>query len=162
MQQKLVVFRPFLWLWLFMSLLRFAFAWQNASYFESFTSNAFLYGAFFDAVTIALLSLPYAFFNFPGTWKSHRYIQLLFKGYLYLITFFILVLNTWDIAYFSYTQKRSSFSYFTHLLTGTETTSLAGEFLAEFWWLPILFIGLFYAFTNSIQRYPVSFQGKRM
>ena len=145
-----------------MSLLRFAFAWQNASYFESFTSNAFLYGAFFDAVTIALLSLPYAFFNFPGTWKSQRYIQLIFKGYLYLITFFILVLNIWDIAYFSYTQKRSSFSYFTHILTGTETSSLAGEFLAEFWWLPLLFIGLFYTFIKSIQPYPVSFQGKSM
>jgi phosphoglycerol transferase MdoB-like AlkP superfamily enzyme len=134
-----------------MSLLRLAFAWQNASYFKTFSTTTFLYGAFFDAVTIALLSLPYALLSFPGSWKSKQIVKYVGKLYICLITIFILVLNTWDIAYFSYTQKRSSLSYFTHLLAGTETSSLAGEFLAEFWWLPIVFIALFYGLIRSFK-----------
>ena len=137
-----------------MSILRLAFTWQNASFFESLQLGSFVYGALFDAVTIALLALPYAFFSMPLQWKASKFYRVLGKSYLFLIALFVLVLNTWDIAYFSYTQKRSSFSYFTHILTGTETSSLAGEFLAEFWWLPILFIILLFVFIGILQKQP--------
>ena len=139
-----------------MTILRLAFAWQNASFFESIALATFFYGALFDAVTIALLALPYAFFSFPLQWKASKFYRVVGKSYLVLITLFVFVLNTWDIAYFSYTQKRSSFSYFTHILTGTETSSLAGEFLAEFWWLPVLFIGLLFVFIRILQKQPRS------
>jgi phosphoglycerol transferase MdoB-like AlkP superfamily enzyme len=133
-----------------MSILRLAFAWQNASFFENIQLATFFYGALFDAVTLALLALPYAFFSLPLQWRASKLCRVVGKAYLVLIALFVLVLNTWDIAYFSYTQKRSSFSYFTHLLTGTETSSLAGEFLAEFWWLPILFAVLLYVFMRLL------------
>ncbi len=135
-----------------MSILRLAFAWQNASFFESLQLGSFVYGALFDAVTIALLALPFVFFSMPLPWKQNKVFVWIGKSYLVVIALFVLVLNTWDIAYFSYTQKRSSFSYFTHILTGTETSSLAGEFLAEFWWLPILFIALFFVFVGILQK----------
>jgi phosphoglycerol transferase MdoB-like AlkP superfamily enzyme len=70
-----------------------------------------------------------------------------------VLGFTILVLNSWDIAYFSYTQKRSGFSYFLHLLTGKEKSSLAGEFLLEFWWLPIVFICLLYLLWRQIKKF---------
>jgi len=137
-----------------MSILRLAFAWQNASFFESLQLGSFVYGALFDAVTIALLALPFAFFSMPLPWRQNKVFVWIGKSYLVVIALFVLVLNTWDIAYFSYTQKRSSFSYFTHILTGTETSSLAGEFLAEFWWLPILFIILLFVFIGILQKQP--------
>ncbi len=137
-----------------MSILRLAFAWQNASFFESLQLGSFVYGALFDAVTIALLALPFVFFSMPLPWKQNKVFVWIGKSYLVVIALFVLVLNTWDIAYFSYTQKRSSFSYFTHILTGTETSSLAGEFLAEFWWLPILFIILLFVFIGILQKQP--------
>lgn len=143
--------RPYIYLWFAMTILRLVFAWQNASFFESITLSGFTIGAFFDAVTIALLGLPCAVFAFPGSWKSNNFLIILYKSYLLLIGIFILTLNCWDIAYFSYTQKRSSFSYFTHLLTGTETSSLAGEFLIEFWWLPLVFIGLLFGYLKSLK-----------
>lgn len=138
-----------------MSILRFAFTWQNAAFFKQIDVQLFLVGAYFDAVTLALLGLPVFLFVNPISskfqLKAASVVNILTKTYLVLIAVLILVLNIWDIAYFSYTQKRSGFSYFIHLLTGTETSSLAGEFLKEFWWLPLLFIGLFYFLWRIIQ-----------
>ena len=57
-----------------------------------------------------------------------------------LSTLLVFVFNGWDVAYFSYTAKRTSFDYFVYMLTNTETTSLAGDFIAEFWWLIVFFI----------------------
>lgn len=127
-----------------MSLLRVAFTVQNASFFNELAASLFLTGVYFDGITVAFLGLPMLLFVNPLTslfnLKVKMVLNRLVQVYLASITLLILVLNTWDIAYFSYTQKRSGFSYFVHLLTGTETSSLAGEFLAEFWWLPILFL----------------------
>ena len=127
-----------------MSLLRVAFTVQNASFFNELAASLFVTGIYFDGITVAFLGLPMLLFVNPLTsifnLKVKMVLNRLVQIYLASITLLILVLNTWDIAYFSYTQKRSGFSYFVHLLTGTETSSLAGEFLAEFWWLPILFL----------------------
>lgn len=135
-----------------MSILRLAFVFQNASFFEHLNPSTFIYGSFFDGVTIALMSLPYVLLSFPHPWRQKRFRIWISNTYLLFIAFFILVLNTWDIAYFSYTQKRSSFSYFMNLLTGSEISSLAGEFLAEFWWLPILFVFLLFVFIRLLQK----------
>ena len=77
-----------------MSILRLAFAWQNASFFESLQLGSFVYGALFDAVTIALLALPYAFFSMPLQWKASKFYRVVGKSYLFLIALFVLVLNT--------------------------------------------------------------------
>ncbi len=129
-----------------MSILRLAFVWQNAAYFKNIGASLYLYGFYFDLITLALLGLPlFLLYNpliskFNATWRS--IFLWCSKLYLLLVSLFVLVLNSWDVAYYSYTQKRSGFSYFMHILTGTETSSLAGEFLAEFWWLPLLFLCL--------------------
>ncbi len=145
MKQKPLL-KYFLRLLLSMSILRLAFTWQNAAFFKQIDLQLFLVGCYFDAITIALFSMPLFLLVHPlGKQFNPRLKAIviwLTKCYLVLIGLIILVLNTWDIAYFSYTQKRSGFSYFLHLLTGTETSSLAGEFLKEFWWLPLLFFGL--------------------
>lgn len=141
------VFSVFLALLLGLSLLRISFAWQNNSFFEDIKPSLFLIGVYFDTITLALLGLPVFLFINPLTnelkGKGRAIVLFLTKSYLVLLSLLVLVLNTWDIAYYSYTQKRSGFSYFLHVLTGTESGSLAGEFLAEFWWLPLLFLLLF-------------------
>jgi len=78
--------------------------------------SLYFYGVYFDLITLALLGLPmFLFYNpliskFKRTW--HGFFLWLAKLYLILLSLFVLVLNSWDIAYYSYTQKRSSFSYF--------------------------------------------------
>ena len=127
-----------------MSILRVAFTLQNATFFKQIDPSLFVIGCYFDLVTIALLSLPLFLLLHPLSNKlgttAKKSFQMLAKFYMVVLAFTILVLNSWDIAYFSYTQKRSGFSYFLHLLTGTESSSLAGEFLLEFWWLPLVFV----------------------
>lgn len=146
-----------------MSILRGAFALQNAAFFKEINPSLFFVGIYFDAVTLALLALPLFLLSIPFlfplnavafTTRLQRIHLRVVQVYLLVISLVILVLNSWDIAYFSYTQKRSGFSYFVHLLLGTETSSLAGEFLLEFWWLPILFIGLFYLLWRQLKSIP--------
>jgi hypothetical protein len=147
----------FLLLLLSMSILRLAFMWQNAAFFKQLDLRLFFVGAYFDAITIALLSMPLFLLVHPLRHKFNAKIKLilgwLIKCYLAVIGLLIILLNTWDIAYFSYTQKRSGFSYFLHLLTGTETSSLAGEFLKEFWWLPLLFAVLAIVLWRALHRF---------
>ena len=139
-----------------MSVLRVAFALQNDTFFKQIDFSLFVMGCYFDIATLALLSLPLFVFLTPLHNKFgpavQKVLQLLVKSYLVLLGFTVVLLNSWDIAYFSYTQKRSGFSYFFHLLTGTETSALAGEFLREFWWLPLLFIALLYLLWRPIAR----------
>ena len=140
-----------------MSILRLAFTWQNAAFFKQIDLQLFLVGSYFDAITIALLSMPLFLLLHPlrkqFNLRLKAIVTLLTKCYLVVIGLIILLLNTWDIAYFSYTQKRSGFSYFLHLLTGTETSSLAGEFLKEFWWLPLLFFVLAFVLWRALVRF---------
>ena len=140
-----------------MSILRVAFTLQNATFFKQIDPSLFVIGCYFDLVTIALLSLPLFLLLHPLSNKlgttAKKSFQMLAKFYMVVLAFTILVLNSWDIAYFSYTQKRSGFSYFLHLLTGTESSSLAGEFLLEFWWLPLVFVGLFYLLWQQIKKF---------
>jgi phosphoglycerol transferase MdoB-like AlkP superfamily enzyme len=140
-----------------MSILRLAFTWQNAAFFKQIDLQLFLVGSYFDAITIALLSMPLFLLVHPlrkqFNLRLKAIVTWLTKCYLVVIGLIILLLNTWDIAYFSYTQKRSGFSYFLHLLTGTETSSLAGEFLKEFWWLPLLFFVLAFVLWRALVRF---------
>jgi hypothetical protein len=150
------VFKFFFSLLLSMSVLRVAFAVQNAAYFKTLNAWQFFIGCYFDVVTLALLSLPLFLFVNPlilylGN-ASKKAFNGLVKIYLVVISLVILVPNSWDIAYFSYIQKRAGFSYFLHMLTGTETSSLAGEFLYEFWWLPLVFIGLSFVLWRQITK----------
>ncbi len=140
-----------------MSILRLAFSWQNMAFFKQLDLQLFLVGAYFDAITIALFSMPLFLLVNPLRHKFNSKVKVILgwltKCYLGVIALVILILNTWDIAYFSYTQKRSGFSYFLHLLTGTETSSLAGEFLKEFWWLPLLFFVLAFILWRTLLRF---------
>lgn len=153
------IFKFFLSLLLGMSVLRVAFAIQNAAYFKTLDAWHFFIGCYFDVVTLALLSLPLFLLLNPLSLylgnASKKVLQGLVKIYLVLVGLLVLLLNSWDIAYFSYTQKRSGFSYFIHLLTGTETSSLAGEFLREFWWLPLVFIGLAFILWRQLAHFNV-------
>lgn len=147
------VLRYLLFLLLAMSVLRIVFVLENASFFKHIPASLFLIGAYFDLATLAVLCLPLLILLNPlilfGGSGFQKWLTIGAKAYLFALTFFVLVLNCWDIAYFAYTQKRSGFSYFLHLLTGTETSSLAGEFLLEFWYLPLLFAGFVLFFYNA-------------
>ena len=132
---------PLAIVWLFSGVYRILLVSINSKKFPDFTFQDYVIGAGFDLVTIALFFLPFiAVLFLPLTEKFER-LRFWLKLLLFsLATLLVFVFNGWDVAYFSYTAKRTSFDYFVYMLTNTETTSLAGDFIAEFWWLIVFFI----------------------
>ncbi|MFM6935496.1 MAG: LTA synthase family protein [Flavobacteriales bacterium] len=114
---------------------------SNSKKFPNFSIQDYFIGAWFDLITIGLFFFPYlilTFFPLPTTWEKYRKN---IKRPVFIITvLLVFVFNAWDVAYFSYTAKRTSFDYFIYMLTNTETSSLAGDFILEFWWLIVCFV----------------------
>jgi phosphoglycerol transferase MdoB-like AlkP superfamily enzyme len=113
----------------------------NAKSFIDFGLYEHLIGIWFDAITIALFFLPFVvIFLLPVGEKLEKVksylLAILFLATSALIFFF----NAWDVAYFSYTEKRTSYDYLVYMLNNSETGSLAGEFLMEFWWLILFYV----------------------
>lgn len=114
---------------------------MNSKKFPDLTVYDYMIGGGFDLVTIALFFLPFiAVYFLPLPERFERLRFWISLSMFSLATMFIFVFNGWDVAYFSYTAKRTSFDYFVYMLTNTETSSLAGDFIAEFWWLIVFFI----------------------
>jgi phosphoglycerol transferase MdoB-like AlkP superfamily enzyme len=114
---------------------------MNRKKFTGFEFQDYLIGAGFDLVTIALFFLPFITLLFLPLPERLERLRFWIKLILFsCATFLVFVFNGWDVAYFSYTAKRTSFDYFLYMLTNTETSSLAGDFIAEFWWLIVFFI----------------------
>jgi phosphoglycerol transferase MdoB-like AlkP superfamily enzyme len=134
-------FKPLAWVWLCLSLYRVLLVFSNIKKFPKFHLTDYFIGAWFDLITIALFFFPFlilSYFPLPDAWEKLR--AGLKIPVFFLTTFSIFVFNAWDVAYFSYTAKRTSFDYFVYMLTNTETSSLAGDFILEFWWLILFFV----------------------
>ena len=132
---------PLAIVWLFSSVYRVLLVSMNSKKFPDLTVADYLIGGGFDLMTIALFFLPFVAVRFlPLPERLERLRFWISLGLFSLATMLIFVFNGWDVAYFSYTAKRSSFDYFVYMLTNTETTSLAGDFIAEFWWLLVFFV----------------------
>jgi len=120
---------------------RFVLFIFNFTLFKGVTFFDFLIGTWFDVITISLLLFPTIVLYFVPTPEKWRQWKHRINSILFVITSLsILAFNAWDIAYYSYTLKRISFDYLLFMLNSTETNVLAGTFLAEFWWLLVLFL----------------------
>lgn len=113
----------------------------NAKSFKNFGIFDHIVGIWFDLITIALFYLPFIFVYLIPT--GNRLIKL--RAFVLIVLFVLTSLlvfffNAWDVAYFSYTEKRTSYDYLMYMLNNPETSSLAGDFLLEFWWLILFFI----------------------
>ncbi len=144
-----------------MELYRIILLASNSKSFKNFGFYEHIVGIWFDLITVALFFLPFIFlFLIPIGRRLEKLrasvLLFLFVSTSILVFFF----NAWDVAYFSYTEKRTSYDYLMYMLNNPETGSLAGDFLLEFWWLIIFFIlsfaGLIFGyvkFKNPISDY---------
>ena len=111
----------------------------NSKSFSDFGFYEHIIGIWFDAITIALYFLPFIILFLIPLGEKVEKIKSYILTFLFILTSaLIFFFNAWDVAYFSYTEKRTSYDYLIYMLNNPETGSLAGEFLLEFWWL-ILF-----------------------
>ena len=134
--------KPILFVWLCLSVYRVMLVFSNIKKFPHFFFRDYFIGAWFDLMTIALFYFPFFILSYIPLSTSFEKTRTQIKIPVFFITTcLIFVFNAWDVAYFSYTAKRTSFDYFVYMLTNTETSNLAGDFILEFWWL-ILFFAL--------------------
>ena len=113
----------------------------NAKSFSDFGFYEHLIGIWFDAITIALFFLPFVVIFLLPVGEKLEKVKSYILAILFLVTSaLIFFFNAWDVAYFSYTEKRTSYDYLVYMLNNPETGSLAGEFLMEFWWLILFYI----------------------
>lgn len=120
---------------------RMLLVFSNSKKFPNFHLTDYFIGAWFDLITIALFFFPFLILTYiplpDKLEKGRRWIK---SPVFYCTVLLVFVFNAWDVAYFSYTAKRTSFDYFVYMLTNTETSSLAGDFILEFWWLIVAFV----------------------
>ncbi len=126
---------------------------KNAKSFRNFGLYEHIVGIWFDIITIALFFLPYIILFLIPIGQKFEKVRSIILFVLFVITcFLVFFFNAWDVAYFSYTEKRTSYDYLMYMLNNPETGSLVGDFLMEFWWLIIFFItsfsGLIYGYVK--------------
>lgn len=113
----------------------------NSKSFKNFGFYEHLVGIWFDLITIALFFSPYIFlFLIPVGKKVEKAKGIVLFTLFISTSFVVFFFNAWDVAYFSYTEKRTSYDYMIYLLNNSETGSLAGDFILEFWWLILFFV----------------------
>lgn len=120
---------------------RIFFFFTYASLFSGVGLTEWLAGAWFDAVTLALLLLPFIILCLlPFNLLVNRWFRLL-VGLLYFIPVLgILAVNFLDVGYFNFTHKRSTSDLFAIVSAGDDVGQLLGSFFRDFWLLLLLFL----------------------
>ncbi len=119
---------------------------SNTKSFKHFGIYDHLVGLWFDIITIALFFLPFIFLSlFPLNTGLEKIRKLILPVIFITTALIVFFFNAWDVAYFSYTEKRTSYDYLIYMLNNPETGSLAGDFILEFWWLLLFFFTSFIA-----------------
>ena len=113
----------------------------NGESFPDFGVKEHIIGLWFDCITIALFFLPYIFLSvIPLPLITEKIRSIILFIVFTLSSAIVFLFNALDVAYFSYTHKRTSYDYLKFMLNSDETGSLAGDFILEFWWLILFFI----------------------
>lgn len=128
------------------SFSRILFYVFNASYFSdaSFSQlcKIFLFGIRFDYSAIIqynLLFIVLYLLPFPFT-NNRIYRKVLFSAF-WIINAFLLLGNFIDIEYFKYTSKRTTADIFKYAAISSDVANLIPQFLRDFWYIPLLWIG---------------------
>ena len=113
----------------------------NGESFPDFGVKEHIIGLWFDCITIALFFLPFIFLSvIPLPLITEKIRSVILFIVFTLSSAIVFLFNALDVAYFSYTHKRTSYDYLKFMLNSDETGSLAGDFIVEFWWLILFFI----------------------
>lgn len=122
------------------SLQRALFVLLNHDAFPATPASAFIGGVRFDLSAIAWLYLPWTLaFLLLAEDRSNagRIVQ---KALFHLSNVFCFFLNCTDLEYFKFTLKRSTADLFGIAAGGNDLVHLAPVFLADFWYVVLLFL----------------------
>lgn len=131
-------------LMLFMlTLCRLIFWAINAEYFSDPGVLLVLQGVRFDLIAVIFGLFPYlALTNIPYDLERKSSIRKSLKIYYLVVLGVFLLVNCIDMIYFRFTFKRSTWDIFSFVSTGDDTLALIPQFLIDYWYVVLLFIGL--------------------
>lgn len=133
---------------LMFSICRILFVIFNLSYFNDLEYFAFIYGIRFDLSIITWFSMPLILLHIiPFPFRFHKSIEGINKFLFHLINGLFIILNCIDIAYYSFTLKRTTSDIFSFIAFGNDLFRLLPQFLIDFWYIPLIIISLIYLST---------------
>lgn len=136
---------------------RLLFYTFNANVLDTPTLYSFWGGLVFDLSAIGYINLLFIIAHLlPGKFKYKASYQKTLKIAFYSVNLLFIVTNFVDFQYFKFTGRRSSFSLITASGMENEIGGLLLSFLYEFWYLPLIFIGLSIVFWKSLGNLPQS------
>ena len=124
-----------------LAVIRVLFYFSNKESFLNAQLWDFVFGSWFDLITVALCFLPFVILSllpdriFPLSVKKR--IPVL---YYHITAILLYAVNILDIEYFKYTSKRSTIDLFTVLGAGSDLKQLLTTFISDFWLLILLLI----------------------
>lgn len=136
-----------------LSLSRIIFYFVNSDSFPDVGLADWLYGMWFDLVTLCLGLLPYFIVAAaPISLHDKRWYRIIENLLFSIPVLVVLAFNFIDTQYFHFTQKRSTADFFSMVGTGNDVNQLLGTFIKEFWWLILLFLVLAAAFVRFVRK----------
>ena len=127
------------------SIFRLLFYLFYLNSFPNVFFSIFLYGIKFDLCAIFTTNFPYIVAALlPFTFYYTKVYRIILDTYFILINIFAAIVSFFDMAYFPYVLKRTTFDIFQYLQIGFDWQTLLPSFFKQFWYLfLLLFITIF-------------------
>ncbi len=137
-----------------LSFTRVVFYVGHSGNFAQVGFGEWLAGAWFDLMTLALVLFPFVFVaSIPWSNNEPKKILKWTLWLTYYLPFSIVIaFNLLDVAYFSFTQKRSTADLFAIVSAGNDVNQLLGSFIKDYWLLILLFVFLLVGIAWCLKR----------
>ncbi len=126
---------------LMFTICRILFVLFNLQYFNDIEPIAFIYGIRFDLSIISWLTLPLVFTHtIPFSFRYHNSIEWTNKILFHLVNIICIVMNCCDIAYYSFTLKRTTSDVISFIEFGNDLGRLLPQFIIDFWYVSLIIL----------------------
>ncbi len=139
-------------------LCRILFYTLNKQAFSNITftslSRIFLYGIRFDLATISMLNSVFIIFSLaPVILLSKKWYQTFLKILFIIVNTALICVNVIDIKFFEFSKKRLTFDIFNSEWLGNDFITLIPHFIADYWFVLLMFIGFTYLLIKLYPNY---------
>jgi len=134
----------------FLGLTKVIFFISNSHTFQNIRLLDVLAALWIDAVTVALVFIPFSIlWLLPYSWRGKKIYKNFFRFLFLLNIAFLSAANLLDVVYYNFAGKRSTVDLFAVLGYEQEMGDQWVAYIKDFWWLVLLLL-LFLALANFL------------
>jgi len=146
-------------------LTRIIFLTFNYVYFQENNIAEFLklfsFGTFYDISAILIYNILFVVLSIlPFNFISNIKYQTILKYIFFIVNALLLLANFADIEYFKFTNKRTTFDVFSLIFLGDDTAMILPQFIKDFWYIIVLWIGFVIALIKFYPKKEIVFKKK--